>query len=182
MIGKATIHTPLLNSPLSGLAYLVSHGGAAFPDVEFVLQGEGVTLVLDGQTRSRTASPTAISKPPRRPLHNLRNRTTGGPARDLGANVPEKEDFNLCKANLQMGTEITAQNGAVIKQTTSIVPTGCAKVAALTKAQLLAKALKACKSKYKKNKKKRQTCEKAARKKYAAKTAKKAKKNTTAKK
>ncbi len=68
-----------------------------------------------------------------------------------------------------MPTDITAQNGAVINQTTNIAVTGCGGVLSskvkLTKAQLLAKALKACKKKYKaQDTSKRVACEKQARK------------------
>ncbi len=126
VIGKATIHTPVLNSPLSGPAYLVSHGGAAFPDVEFVLQGEGVTLVLDGKTDIKNGiTYSKFETAPDAPFATFETELPAGPHSILTANVPEKEDFNLCKANLAMPTEIAGQNGAVIKQTTKIAVTGC---------------------------------------------------------
>jgi len=65
---------------------------------------------------------------------------------------------------LALPTEFVAQNGAAIHEKTAVSVTGCAKKKALTRAQKLAKALKACHKD--KNKAKRASCEKSARKKY----------------
>ncbi len=176
VIGNATIHTPVLKSPLSGPAYLVSHGGAAFPDVEFVLQGEGITLLLDGKTDIKGGvTYSRFESAPDAPFTVFETVLPAGPHSVLTANVPEKENYSLCKASLQMPTEITGQNGAVITQNTPIALTGCSGVASgkikFTRAQLLAKALKACRKKYGHSHSKRAACERQARKKHVAKKA-----------
>ena len=80
-----------------------------------------------------------------------------------------------------MPTEITGQNGAFIKRDTKIGVAGCGGVLGfkVTKAQRLAKALKACRKKYKGSakKSKRIVCEKAAHKKYGSKAKKASKKH-----
>jgi hypothetical protein len=175
VIGKATIHTPVLKSPLTGPAYLVSHGNAGFPDVEFVLQGEGITLILDGKTDIKKGiTYSRFESTPDAPFSTFETELPTGPHSALTANVPESEHYSLCAAKLVIPTEITAQNGAVIKQQTKVGLTGCVKgvhKVKLTRAQKLKKALKACRKKH--NKAKRAACVKQARKKYGPKKAKK---------
>jgi hypothetical protein len=126
VIGRATIHTPLLTNPLSGPAYLVSHGGAAFPDVEFVLQGEGIVLILDGKTDIKNQITfSKFESVPDAPFTSFETVLPAGPHSALTANVPEKAKFSLCGTTLKMPTTITGQNGAVINQTTNIAVTGC---------------------------------------------------------
>jgi hypothetical protein len=165
LIGTATIHTPLLANPLIGPGYLVSHGGAAFPDVEFVLQGENVTLVLDGKTDIKKGiTYSRFESAPDAPFTSFEANLPAGPHSALTADVPEKENFSLCKTSLSMATQIVGQNGAVINQATKIPTTGCPKVKTLTRAQKLKAALKACKKDKKKSN--RQSCQRQARKKY----------------
>jgi hypothetical protein len=160
VIGHAKAVTPLLPVALEGPAYFVSNGGEAFPNLIMVLQGYGVTIDLVGDTfisKSGITSST-FKTVPDQPVTSFELTLPEGPYSALAANG------NLCKQKLTMPTEFVAQNGAEIHENTKIAITGCAKVAALTRAQKLKKALKACKRD--KNKGKRSSCEKAARKRY----------------
>jgi hypothetical protein len=173
IVGHATVRTPILKSPLTGPAILVSHGGAEFPDLEFVLQGEGIKLVLDGKTDiKKDITYSKFETAPDAPFTIFETELPAGPDSVLTPNVAEKEDFSLCKTSLAMPTTITAQNGAVIEQSTQIAISGCGGVQGykVTKAQLLAKALKVCRKD--KTKGRRRACEKQARKKYGVKGAK----------
>jgi hypothetical protein len=165
-IGGAVIHTPVFNNPLKGPAYLVSHGNAAFPDVEFVLKGEGLTIILDGKTDIKKGITTSTFETlPDAPFTEFETSLPEGPHSALGA------IGDLCKQPLIMPTVMTSQSGIVITQQTKIKVTGCPKRLALTRAQKLAKALKACRRQH--NKRKRAACVRQARKKYGAKQARK---------
>jgi hypothetical protein len=165
-VGMATAGTPLLSSPLTGPAYIVSHGGEAFPDLEIVLQGEGVELILDGNTLIKKGITSSTFKTiPDAPVSSFDLRLPTGKFSILTTNLPASAHYDLCGQTLNMPTVITAQNGAVIKQTTKIGITGCGKTKALTRPQKLAAALKACHKK-KKGSNKRSACEKTARKRY----------------
>jgi hypothetical protein len=127
-IGTATATTPVLAGPLSGPAYLVSHGGAAFPDLVVVLQGEGVTLDLVGSIDIKHGvTSSAFDAVPDAPIGSFELKLPEGPHSGLAAVVPAKAKGSLCAQKLTMPTTITGQNGAVVKQTTKIAVTGCAK-------------------------------------------------------
>jgi hypothetical protein len=173
LVGHATAVTPVLPVPLSGPAYFVSHGGEAFPSLIVVLQGYGVTVDLVGTTFISKAGITSstFAQVPDVPIDSFDLTLPTGPYSALAANVPPKDKYSLCGQKLVMPTAFTAQNGAVIHQSIPIGVTGCAKVKTLTRAQKLAKALKACKKE--KGKAERAKCERQARKKYGPVKAKK---------
>jgi hypothetical protein len=127
-VGSAEASTPVLASPLKGPAYLVSHGGAAFPDLEIVLQGEGVTLVLDGKTQiTKGITYSRFQAVPDAPISSFKLSLPTGKFSILTANLPESAKYNLCKQSLTMPTRITAQNGAKIEPKTPITISGCPK-------------------------------------------------------
>ncbi len=121
LVGHATVHTPILPVPLTGPAYFVSHGGEAFPSLIVVLQGYGVRVDLVGSTFISRAGITSstFKKVPDVPFTSFRLTLPTGPFSALTANG------NLCASKLAMPTAFTAQDGAVIHQSTSISVTNC---------------------------------------------------------
>jgi hypothetical protein len=127
-IGIATAHTPVLAGPVVGPAYLVSHGGAAFPDLVLILQGEGVKLELVGSINiKKQVTSSAFNAVPDAPISSFELKLPEGPHSGLAAVLPPKAKGNLCGTSLIMPTTLTGQNGAQIKQNTKIAVTGCAK-------------------------------------------------------
>ena len=158
-VGEVKVSTPVLAGPLTGPAYFVSHGGAKYPELIFVLTGEdGVTVQVHGETfisKSGITTATFATVP-------------DVPFSTFELTLPKREypaltaDGNLCAQKLTMPTELVGQNGAVIHQTTNIAVTGCPK--SRSRAQLRAAALSACRKK--RGHAKRAACERAVRNKY----------------
>jgi len=168
-VGYATAHTPILSNPLTGPAILVSHGGAAFPDLVVILQGEGVTIDLTGHTDIKKGiTYSRFETVPDAPIESFELKLPEGPHSVLAAYLPTKANYSFCGQSLTMPTTIVGQNGAQITQSTKIAVTGC-DPKSVTRAQKLANALKACK---KKSKSKRASCEALARKSYRKSAAK----------
>jgi hypothetical protein len=120
VIATATVHTPVLSSPLTGPVYFVSHGGAAFPDVEMVLSGEGVTLVVDGKTQiKKGVTFSHFETVPDEPFTSFEFLAPQGPHSIFTANG------NLCASQVAMATTLTAQNGALLTQSTPVTVEGC---------------------------------------------------------
>jgi hypothetical protein len=129
-IGTATATTPVLNVLLTGPAILVSHGGAGFPDVEFVLQanerGSLINITLDGKTDIKKGiTYSRFETVPDAPISSFETVLPEGPHSILGANLPQSANYNLCGQKLTIPTTITGQNGAQLQQNTPVAVEGC---------------------------------------------------------
>lgn len=128
VVGAATASTPVLNVPLTGPAYIVSHGGAAFPDLVLVLQGQGVTLDLVGGTGIHNGITTStFASVPDAPVSSFEVKLPAGPHSALTGNLPAKNKGSFCSTKLTMPTTIVGQNGARVTQSTKIAVIGCPK-------------------------------------------------------
>jgi hypothetical protein len=129
LIGIATARTPILPVPLEGPAYLVSHGGAAFPDVVVILQGDGVRIDLTGSINiKKDITSSTFAAVPDAPITSFEFKLPESPHSALTTNLPAAARGSLCASKLVMPTLLTGQNGAQIKQSTKIAVSGCPKV------------------------------------------------------
>ncbi len=126
IVGTATVTTPLLASTLQGPVYLVSYGNAKFPDAEIVLQGEGITLILDGNTDIKNGITTStFNTVPDAPFTTFETTLPEGPHSAFAAYIPERDKGNMCGQKLTLPVIFTAQNNATLQQQTKITITGC---------------------------------------------------------
>jgi hypothetical protein len=120
-VGGVKVTTPVLPGTLEGPAYLVSHGGQAFPDLDLIVRGDGVQVVLVGH--SFVSNSGVISSKfetlPDVPVTSTTVNLPIGPQSLLAANG------NLCTANLLATTNIYGQNGRGSHQKTKITVRNC---------------------------------------------------------
>lgn len=120
-VGTATARTPILSSPLHGVAYFVSHGGAQFPELVIVLQGGGITVDLHGETFVSKAGITSSTfrTIPDLPIGTFELELPAGPHSALAANA------DLCASEMVMPVAFTAHSGAETHQSAHVQVTGC---------------------------------------------------------
>ncbi len=120
-VGTASAVTSALPAPLAGPVYLVSHGGAQFPEVVQVLQGYGVTIQLNGETFISKAGITSstFSNIPDAPIPSFELHLPAGPSSALAAHG------DICTGNLRIPTKIVSYNGLVVKESPKIAVGGC---------------------------------------------------------
>ena len=125
VVGVVRASTPVLPVELTGPVYFVSYGGAKFPELVIVLQGDGVRVDLHGQTfiSKKGITSSTFKTVPDVPVSSFELYLPQGSDSALAANG------NLCEAQgrLKMPTAFVARDGAVIHQSTKIAVTGCAK-------------------------------------------------------
>lgn len=162
IVGRGVARTPVLRTPLEGSAYLVSYGNLAFPDLEFVLHGEGITLVLDGHTKiSKGVTYSNFEELPDAPLESFEAVLPPGPHSILGTYG------DLCAEPQKMPTTIAGQNGITLSETTVIKIAGCGGVKSYRASSGLARAIHRCRRRHAAGVARRR-CERSARRRLSA--------------
>ena len=119
-MGGVRANTPTLPAKMTGPAILVSHAAAAFPDLDLVLEGNGVRVILVGNTNIKKGiTTTTFASTPDVPVSSVTVNLPTGSHSALAA------FGDLCASPLLMPTTIVGWNGSTIKQNTRIKVKGC---------------------------------------------------------
>ncbi len=119
-VGGARANTPTLPGKLQGPAIFVSHGGEAFPDLDLVMEANGVKVILVGNTKiSKGVTTTTFASPPDVPVSSI---TVNLP---IGAHSAVTANGSLCINPLTMPTTLIGQNGFKVTQKTKLAVSGC---------------------------------------------------------
>ena len=109
-----------LPGKLQGPAILVSHGGAAFPDLDLVMEANGVRVILVGNTNiTKGITTTTFASLPDVPVSSV---TVNLP---IGSHSAVTANGSVCINPLTMPTTLTGQNGFKVKQNTKVTIAGC---------------------------------------------------------
>jgi hypothetical protein len=119
-VGTATVVTPTLPGKMTGPAIFVSHGGAAFPDLDLVVEDQGVRVILVGTTDIKNGITTStFASTPDVPVTSVTVSLPTATNSALGS------FGDLCRNPLVMPTTIVGQNGKTTKKNTIISVSGC---------------------------------------------------------
>ena len=125
VVGTAKAVTPVLPAAMAGPAYFVSNGRQSLPDVDIVLEGDGVRLNLRGSTFVSGKDVTSVTfrSVPDIPLRSVELSFPEGKYSALGT------ETKLCRQKLQMPAAVVGQNGAVLHTSVRVGVRGCPKAA-----------------------------------------------------
>ena len=119
-VGTVVAHTPLLNTPLTGTAILVSHGGRAYPDLDFVLhEVAGIKVRVVGHTEIKNGiTYSRFENVPDTPVSSFELNLPQGPNSLLGSNGSFCTETKTSKKKVAL-----KNNGKVVRRQGHVVYT-----------------------------------------------------------
>jgi hypothetical protein len=128
IVGRASMRTAILAATLAGPVYFVSNGASRFPEVVVVLQGEGVTIDLHGETHidSKTRSTSVTFRQlPDVPFETIEVKFPAGEYSQFGVSLPAKAKGSFCGQKLIAPAFLEAQNGRQLHERVRVSVAGC---------------------------------------------------------
>ncbi len=134
-VGQATVTTPMLPSPLSGPAILISRGKHALDALAFVLEGDHVSLIIESHAEIRHGTAYWVfSALPDVPIANFQATFPAGSSSLLIADtglchrtISTRKGRRMVPVKLLAPTTVVAQNARRTQRAITVAVTGCAR-------------------------------------------------------